>query len=60
MLRREGGVGLWDPVRPGPLPRLGGARARDNSWAGLLERSSDWLLHLTVHAPLSSTRPHRS
>jgi hypothetical protein len=40
---RQGGVCLLvDPVQPGPLPRLGGARVGDNSWAGLQERG-----HLT-------------
>lgn len=46
-------------------PTSGRGRVRDNSWAGLQERSSDWLLSLGSSLLLSTSRlpgswcPHR-
>lgn len=57
---RQGGVHMGHLAQPSSLPRLGGARAQDNSWVGLQERPSDWLPCLCCPHPLSSTRLHRS
>lgn len=41
---------LWNQVQPGPLPRWEGP-VPDTAGAGLLERSSDWLLSLGCTRP---------